>query len=138
MSFGHGGEDPVFPTKLMPPQVLDNCQIQEWYPNFHRLTIKTKFIELTEPFVEYLLSDGIILPVSDLISADTDCAAVQSCALPDLLVGQEGIELHKSSNQEDEDSWSDTSWDEAGMGSRPGNCPMRQVWSYLFRCSTNF
>jgi hypothetical protein len=43
-------------------KALHSCQINEWYPTFRRVTLKTKFIDLDPAFVEYLLSDGIIMP----------------------------------------------------------------------------
>ena len=53
--------DPAAP-RITRQDVL-NCQIEEWYPAFSRHSIKTKFIELSPEFVEYLLADGLILPV---------------------------------------------------------------------------
>jgi len=53
--------DPAAPN-ITRRQVL-NCQIQKWYPAFSKHTIKTKFIELSPEFVEYLDADGLILPV---------------------------------------------------------------------------
>lgn len=39
------------------------CQIQEWYPRFHKISIKTILHPLPEPFVEFLLDDGgLFLP----------------------------------------------------------------------------
>ena len=43
-------------------KALHSCQINEWYPSFRRITLKTKFLDLDPSFVEYLLSDGIIMP----------------------------------------------------------------------------
>lgn len=38
------------------------CQIQEWYPKFRTRSIRTRFVELPEEFVSYLLEDGLFLP----------------------------------------------------------------------------
>jgi hypothetical protein len=38
------------------------CQINEWYPTFRKVSLKTKFVDLDTAFVDYLLSDGIIMP----------------------------------------------------------------------------
>uniref|UniRef100_A0A0C9QQW9 TSA: Wollemia nobilis Ref_Wollemi_Transcript_13542_1689 transcribed RNA sequence n=1 Tax=Wollemia nobilis TaxID=56998 RepID=A0A0C9QQW9_9CONI len=39
------------------------CQIQEWYPSFNSVSLKTIVIPLPEPFIEYLLDDGgLFLP----------------------------------------------------------------------------
>ena len=45
---------------------MNRCQIQEWYPKFKPLSIKTIIHELPESFVEYLLDDSglFILPHS--------------------------------------------------------------------------
>ena len=39
------------------------CSIEEWYPLFSKHTLKTKFIELSADFVDYMLADGLILLV---------------------------------------------------------------------------
>jgi len=39
-----------------------NCSFSSWYENFRKVTIKSRIIPLSQEFVEYLLSDGIILP----------------------------------------------------------------------------
>jgi hypothetical protein len=38
------------------------CQIQEWYPKFRTRSIRTRFVQLPEEFVSYLLEDGLFLP----------------------------------------------------------------------------
>ncbi|WCJ26573.1 hypothetical protein M5689_008379 [Euphorbia peplus] len=45
---------------------VNRCQIQEWYPKFKSLSIKTVIHELPESFVEYLLDDSgpFVLPDS--------------------------------------------------------------------------
>lgn len=45
---------------------VNNCQIQEWYPKFKSVSIKTLMVELPERFVEYLLDDSgtFLLPLS--------------------------------------------------------------------------
>lgn len=45
---------------------MNRCQIQEWYPNFKSISIKTVIHELPEPFVQYLLDDTgpFLLPLS--------------------------------------------------------------------------
>ncbi|KAI5440996.1 hypothetical protein KIW84_010453 [Lathyrus oleraceus] len=66
-------------TGQSPPQHLESspnmkeeevncCQIQEWYPNFKSVSIKTLIHQLPEPFVEYLLDDSgpFLLPASVL------------------------------------------------------------------------
>ncbi|KAL2904703.1 hypothetical protein RDABS01_003413 [Bienertia sinuspersici] len=42
------------------------CQIQEWYPKFKSLSLKTAILELPESFIEYLAgdSDTFLLPTS--------------------------------------------------------------------------
>ena len=52
--------DPTAPK--ITRKALHACQINEWYPSFRKVTLKTKFVDLDARFVEYLLSDGIIMP----------------------------------------------------------------------------
>ena len=78
------------------------CQIGEWYPVFSRHTLKTKFVDLSPEFVEYILADGLILPV-----------------------GCEAPSAH-SANDGDDDSWADFSGSDSeaenGGGGQGGDC----------------
>ena len=38
------------------------CQIREWYPRFRTRSIRTQILTLPEPFLEFLLQDGLFLP----------------------------------------------------------------------------
>ncbi|XP_031275526.1 cell division cycle protein 123 homolog [Pistacia vera] len=50
----------------MKEEEVNRCQIQEWYPKFKSVSIKTLIHELPESFVEYLLDDSgpFVLPAS--------------------------------------------------------------------------
>ncbi|KAM7500523.1 hypothetical protein LguiA_024937 [Lonicera macranthoides] len=50
----------------MKEEELNRCQIQEWYPKFRSVSIKTLIHELPESFVKYLLDDSgpFLLPLS--------------------------------------------------------------------------
>lgn len=50
----------------MKQEDVNSCQIQEWYPEFKSVSIKTKIHELPESFIQYLLEDSgpFLLPVS--------------------------------------------------------------------------
>ncbi|OVA12288.1 hypothetical protein BVC80_1577g19 [Macleaya cordata] len=50
----------------MKEEDVKTCQIQEWYPKFKSVSIKTQIHELPEPFVQYLLDDSgpFLLPQS--------------------------------------------------------------------------
>ncbi|CAN6969872.1 unnamed protein product [Brassica rapa subsp. trilocularis] len=50
----------------MKEEEVNRCQIQNWYPKFKSLTIKTKLHKLPESFVNYLLDDSVpfLLPSS--------------------------------------------------------------------------
>uniref|UniRef100_A0A2P2J429 Cell division cycle protein 123 homolog n=1 Tax=Rhizophora mucronata TaxID=61149 RepID=A0A2P2J429_RHIMU len=50
----------------MKEEEVNRCQIQEWYPKFKSVSIRTIIHELPESFVEYLLDDSgpFLLPVS--------------------------------------------------------------------------
>ncbi|CAA2977758.1 cell division cycle 123 homolog [Olea europaea subsp. europaea] len=39
----------------MKEEEINGCQIQEWYPKYKSLTIKTRIYELSESFIQYLL-----------------------------------------------------------------------------------
>uniref|UniRef100_A0A1J3GNU6 Cell division cycle protein 123-like protein n=1 Tax=Noccaea caerulescens TaxID=107243 RepID=A0A1J3GNU6_NOCCA len=42
----------------MKEEEVNRCQIQNWYPKFRSLTIKTKFHQLPETFISYLVDDS--------------------------------------------------------------------------------
>lgn len=48
---------------LLPMKESDvlRCQIQEWYPKFRTLSIRTQIVTLPEEFVKFLLEDGLFL-----------------------------------------------------------------------------
>lgn len=50
----------------MKEEEINRCQIQEWYPKFKSVSIKTLIHEIPESFVQYLLDDSgpFLLPVS--------------------------------------------------------------------------
>ncbi|XP_020876430.1 cell division cycle protein 123 homolog isoform X2 [Arabidopsis lyrata subsp. lyrata] len=50
----------------MKEEEVNRCQIQNWYPKFKSLTIKTKFHKLPESFINYLIDDSgpFLLPDS--------------------------------------------------------------------------
>ena len=50
----------------MREEEVNKCQIQEWYPKFKSVSIKTLIHELPESFVQYLLDDSgpFLLPLS--------------------------------------------------------------------------
>ncbi|KAJ1420424.1 Cell division cycle protein [Sesbania bispinosa] len=52
----------------MKEEEVNRCQIQEWYPKFKSLSIKTLIHQLPESFIQYLLDDSgpFLLPVSVL------------------------------------------------------------------------
>lgn len=45
-------------------QVLRDCQINEWLPDFQHLSYKTLWLHLPEDFVDFLVSDGIYASAS--------------------------------------------------------------------------
>ncbi|XP_059459643.1 uncharacterized protein LOC132189127 [Corylus avellana] len=50
----------------MKEEEVNRCQIQEWYPKFKSVSIRTQIHELPESFIQYLLDDSgpFLLPVS--------------------------------------------------------------------------
>ncbi|KAK1407953.1 hypothetical protein QVD17_39581 [Tagetes erecta] len=69
----------------MKEEEVNRCQIQEWYPRFKSVSIKTVIHELPESFINYLLDDSgpFVLPLS---ISDSD-------ALPN--------RIHKPEDEED-------------------------------------
>lgn len=49
-----------FPT--ITPQHILNTSFHNWYPKFRTLTPKARLIPLSQPFLDYLRADGILLP----------------------------------------------------------------------------
>ncbi|KAL6327088.1 hypothetical protein AAG906_013835 [Vitis piasezkii] len=90
----------------MKQEEVNLCQIQEWYPKFKSVSIKTLIHELPESFVEYLLDDHgpFLLPVS-VINED---------ALPN--------RIHNSEEEEDYQV-SEGSGDEAEQPPSPPSFP---------------
>ncbi|KAG8368429.1 hypothetical protein BUALT_Bualt15G0044500 [Buddleja alternifolia] len=50
----------------MKEEDINKCQIQEWYPKFKSISVKTRIHELPESFIQYLLDDSgpFLLPLS--------------------------------------------------------------------------
>lgn len=80
----------------MRQEEVNRCQIQEWYPKFKSVSIKTLIHELPESFIEYLNDSGpLVLPLS---IADDD-------ALPNRIhkpEDEEDYEVHEDSDDEAE------------------------------------
>ncbi|TKA66110.1 hypothetical protein B0A55_09467 [Friedmanniomyces simplex] len=57
------------PTSLPFPPVTQahiiNCSYHNWHPQYKTITPKSRVIPLTQPFLDYLRADGIILPEDD-------------------------------------------------------------------------
>ncbi|CAI2373925.1 unnamed protein product [Moneuplotes crassus] len=52
--------------------MVDNCQIQCWYPQFKKITFKVKIIELPSEFRNYLEEDGVFMPQNYYVEDDQD------------------------------------------------------------------
>ena len=83
------------------------CQINEWYPSFRKVSLKTKFVDLDTAFIDYLLSDGIIMP--------------------------EGCDVGNASDEGNDDSWSSSS----DAGSDNEECDQNQLSSQPSRPQFN-
>ncbi|XP_001641838.2 cell division cycle protein 123 homolog [Nematostella vectensis] len=46
----------------MKQQHVENCNFSSWYPRFKNVTIRSKIIPLSKEFVDYLKTDGVVLP----------------------------------------------------------------------------
>ncbi|KAJ6142029.1 hypothetical protein N7497_011128 [Penicillium chrysogenum] len=49
-----------------------HCSYHDWHPRYRKLAPKSRVIPLTAPFVEYLRSDGIVLPPEAAAPTDDD------------------------------------------------------------------
>ena len=62
-----------------------HCQFSNWYSIFEQHTIKSRFVNLSSEFIDYLKQDGIIMPSSislnafgkDELSDDEDLRSVE-------------------------------------------------------------
>ncbi|KAL5517345.1 hypothetical protein EMCRGX_G002879 [Ephydatia muelleri] len=70
-----------------------NCAIPKWYDNLKAVTIPSVFIPLPEDFVEYLRSDGIILP--------------RGCDLPQMCVHGDSDDESGEVDGDQQDDWSE-------------------------------
>lgn len=43
-------------------QEVDNCSFSNWYPKFKSHTFKSRILQLSNEFVDYLNAEGIYLP----------------------------------------------------------------------------
>jgi len=50
----------------MKEEELNRCQIQEWYPKFKSVSIKTQIHELPESCIQYLLDDAGPYPIDSI------------------------------------------------------------------------
>ncbi|QDS76872.1 hypothetical protein FKW77_003602 [Venturia effusa] len=55
----------ALPFPPLTKQHILNCSYHEWHPRYKAITPKARLIPLTEPFLDYLRVDGIILPDDD-------------------------------------------------------------------------
>jgi hypothetical protein len=86
-----GPGDPIAqPTVLpFPPvtkQHILNCSYHSWHPRYRTITPKSRLIPLTQPFLEYLRADGIVLPDDDADAQpawDSDSGVFSSSENPD-------------------------------------------------------
>ncbi|EXJ62458.1 hypothetical protein A1O7_02895 [Cladophialophora yegresii CBS 114405] len=52
----------TLPFPPVTPQHILNTSFHSWYPRFRSLTPKARLVPLSQPFLDYLRADGIILP----------------------------------------------------------------------------
>merc|ERR1712183_626354 len=76
-------------------QQLVNCTFSEWYHNFKDMTFKSEIIPLPSIFIQYLSSDGIVLPDEENVKYSNT--------------------LHSYSDDSDDDSWDSEPTSRASM-----------------------
>ncbi|XP_059075990.1 uncharacterized protein LOC131079049 [Cryptomeria japonica] len=83
------------------------CQIQQWYPRFHSVSIRTILLPLPESFIDFLLDDGgLFLPKTN---EDEDALPARvKITCPDL-------------QAEDYHPWQEEEEEEEGGGQHPAN-----------------
>ena len=63
-----------------------HCSYHYWHPRYRTITPKARLIPLSNSFIEYLRSDGIVLPAeadeSQVVSTDTDSGIFSSSTSP--------------------------------------------------------
>ena len=63
-----------------------HCSYHYWHPRYRTITPKARLIPLSNPFIEYLRSDGIVLPAegdeSQVVSTDTDSGIFSASTSP--------------------------------------------------------
>lgn len=84
----------------MKRQHVLNCAFPVWYPIYKQWTIKSKIIKLPPEFIEYLLQDGVVLPVS---AADQEVITN---------LRAENVAENDNSDGDAYDEWSDCEEDE--------------------------
>lgn len=95
----------------MKEEEVKRCQIQEWYPKFRSVSIRTIIHELPESFIDYLLEDSkpFLLPIS--ISGDD--------ALPQRIKNPYNEDDYKEDFEKNED---DESQEDSGQESSSPPC----------------
>lgn len=88
---------PVGPVLANREELLQ-CALPVWYESFKYLTIKSVFIPLSQAFVDYLGSDGLVLP--------------EGCELPGHVISND----ESNDEEENEQSWVDQEDDESLIG----------------------
>ncbi|KAI3958923.1 hypothetical protein MKX01_023599 [Papaver californicum] len=78
----------------MKEEEVKRCQIQEWYPKFKSVSIKTQIHELPESFIEYLLDDSGPFLLPESITGED--------ALPQRIHNPEEDDFHVPEDSEDE------------------------------------
>ena len=76
-------------------QQINNCIFSNWYKNFKSVTFKSEVIPLSQEFVDYLTSDGIVLPDAEKSKYSND--------------------LQSYSDSDDDDGWDDENSDTPPM-----------------------
>ena len=52
----------VLPFPEITAQHILNCSFHSWHPKYRSKTPKARLVPLSQPFIDYLRADGILLP----------------------------------------------------------------------------
>lgn len=61
----------VLPFPPVTAQHILNCSFHSWHPRFRSQTPKARLIPLSQPFIDYLRADGIVLPPEETHDGDS-------------------------------------------------------------------
>ncbi|GAB7354778.1 hypothetical protein MBLNU459_g5176t1 [Dothideomycetes sp. NU459] len=96
--FVEGGAEPLtqLPFPPLTKSHIMNCSYHSWHPRYRAFTPKARLIPLTQPFLDYLRADGIVLPDDDNERrdwSDSDSGIFSSTENPEESDAEEDVDI---------------------------------------------